>query len=297
MDVNYNKPVIYDLKWDVGSHICFLKDIQHTICSAIKSGMYTCQFFLGSPKSFNRSRISDIDIINSKKMVDRYPINVFSHAPYLFNLAGSKDQLAWVGDEIQDKKTLHVIKELSYELSIMSNFNGVIVHPGNSVDRERGLNAISLSINKIDFTEGSRLLLENSAGQGTSLATTFEEISHIIDKVDTKMKKHIGVCIDTAHIFGYGEYDIRTIKGVEKMLDDFDTLIGLDRLWLLHLNDSEVPFASKKDRHALIGTGYIWKDSNESLLYLLERCKTNKTPICLETSPSDMQTMLELSCN
>jgi deoxyribonuclease-4 len=293
--MDFNKVDIYDLKWDVGSHICFLKDIKTTIYFAIKNGMYTCQFFLGNPKSFIRTRVSDIDIINSKKIVDRYPINVFSHAPYLFNLAGSKDQLAWNGDEVQDKKTLHIIKELSYELSVMSNFKGVIIHPGNSINRKEGLKTIALSINKIDFTENSRLLLENSAGQGTSLATTFKEIFDIIDKVDSEKKKYIGVCIDTAHIFGYGEYDIRTIKGVKKMLNDFDELIGLDKFWLLHLNDSEVPFGSKKDRHALIGTGFIWKESNESLLYLLDRCKENKTPVCLETCPSDMKTILNLS--
>lgn len=295
--MSIQEKIVYDLRWDAGSHICFLGDLTSTIISAVERGMYACQFFLGNPKSFKRSLMSLEDISTAKAVVKRYPISVFSHAPYLFNLAGSKNQLAWVGDIKQDSKTKYLIKELTYELSVLSNFpkNGVIVHPGNNIDRKAGLKAIAKSINRIEFTEGGRLLLENSAGQGTSLATTFKEIASILKCVDEDRKQHVGVCVDTAHIFGYGDYNLSTIKGVDKLFKDFIKTIGIEKFWLLHLNDSKVSLGSKKDRHAFIGEGHIWGKSTDSLVYLLEKCQEYGIPMCLETCPMDMTTLQSLS--
>lgn len=289
--------IVNSIKWNCGSHNIFLGGIYNTLYNSITLGMNSVQFFFGSNRSLKRHQLCMKDINKAKQLCERFPINVFSHFPYIANLAGSKNVLAWEDDCQQNKKTECVVKELQYELGVMSNFkvNGVIIHPGNHVDRKKGICAIAESINKIKFVENSRLLLENSAGGGTSLATTFVEIKEIYDQVDENKKRHIGVCVDTAHIFGYGLYNLSTCKEVKKMFKDFDDIIGLDKLSLLHLNDSKVPLGSKKDRHELLGEGFIWGESFDSLILLLDLCQKYNIPIVLETSPNDMYTLCKLS--
>ena len=105
---------------------------------------------------------------------------------------------------------MHVLELLEYELKCVSHFNGgVIVHPGNHIDRtSKDCMLLHKVLTRLQFPKNSNLLLENSAGQGTSLATTLDELEIIYNLVDVDKKKNIGFCIDTAHIFGYGEYDL-----------------------------------------------------------------------------------------
>jgi deoxyribonuclease-4 len=284
--------------WDVGSHVSFSETISNSIEHAINKGMNTVQFFLGNPKSFKRQRINKEDIKRSIYITTRFPMYVFSHFIYVANLAGSVKSLAWNGDPLQDRKTSFVLKELEYELSVLSNFgegmNGVVIHPGCFKNRELGLDTISKSINKINFSKHSRLLLENSAGEGNKLCKNFEEIKRILDGIDETKLEHIGVCVDTAHIWGQGDYDLRKCDEIDRMFDDFDRIIGLEKFFLLHLNDSKVEKGSKKDRHELLGHGCIWEESFESLVYLLNKCKEHRIPSVLETSQEDMYTLLAL---
>lgn len=284
--------------WDVGAHVGFSQNILESIQDAVSKGMYTCQFFMGNPKSYNRQKISSEDILASKKLISRFPMNVFTHFPYIANLNGSVKSLAWDGDTTQDVKTLHMLRELEYELSVVSNFDsdrsGVVIHPGCYPDREIGLDTIAKTINKINFTEGGKLLLENCAGEGRKLCKDFIEISRIFEGVDISKKDNIGVCVDTAHIWGQGDYDLRSCDEVDRMFYDFGRYIGLERWTLLHLNDSEVPLGAKKDRHACLGKGYIWGESFDSLIYLLNRCKENGIPMVLETTSEDMLTLAQI---
>ena len=283
---------VSSIKWEVGAHTQFQKNIYDTLKRSILASMDVTQFFMGNPKSFQRHRVTQEDIRLCKQILARFPLNVFSHFPYVANFAGSVKQLAWAGDHQQDMKTQTIINELEYELSILSNFsgkrNGVVIHPGNYKDRKIGLSTIAKSINKINFTEGSTLLLENAAGQGCSLATTFEEIKEIIDQVDENKQKYIGVCVDTAHLYGYGEYDLSKCSEVTRMFDEFDKIIGIKKFSLLHLNDSVVHLGSKKDEHACLGTGHIWTKGIESLVLLLDTCKKHGIPAMLETNGLDM---------
>jgi deoxyribonuclease-4 len=289
---------ICEVKWKVGAHTCFEKRICDTLWTSVNYGMYVTQFFMGNPYSFTRAEISVSDIEESKKILARFPMAVFTHFPYVCNLAGSKDVLAWNGNSSQDAKTCKVLRSLEYELGVVSSLgvlsSGVVVHPGNFPDRKMGLEAIGKSINKINFAKGSKLVLENSAGQGTSLATTFREIRTILDCVEESKRGNIGVCIDTCHIYAYGEYDLSRISEVDRMFVEFDECVGLDRLSLVHLNDSETVRGSKKDRHALLGEGRIWKGGFESLVYLLNRCERYKVPMVLETDMLDMLTLANL---
>ena len=312
---------LVDNKWNIGSHVSFEGNITNSIKFAIDNGMYSLQIFLGSPQAYDRACISENDIKDSASLLSKFPTNLFIHTPFLFNLCGSVKQLAWEGDSKQDSITSKVVNSIQYELEILDKIHsrivteskekvrmGVVVHPGNYPDVTKGLEKIAETINMIDFPKNTnvKLLLENSSGGGNKLATTFEQIGTIIKHIHPEKRKYIGVCVDTAHIYGFGSYDLRNIHRVKQLFNEFDDYIGLKYFSLLHLNDSsqsstdkrrDAFLGSKKDVHELIGHGYIWKDNVKPLIYLLDKCKElNNTPIILETSPSDVQTIHILSC-
>jgi deoxyribonuclease-4 len=272
---------------NIGGHISFSRLLSPTIVEAYKYGMKAVQFFLGNPKAFKRQRLNDKEIEMCCKLCKEHSISTFSHYPYTSSLVGSVASLAWNGDEVQDKKTENILQELEYEINTLGRCCGgncgVVIHPGSFKKRDDGLATIAKTINKLNFEGHSKLLLENSAGEGTKLPRDFTEFVKIFDVVDSSKKDNVGVCIDTAHIWGSGVYDLRLRDEVDRMFYEFDKYIGLDKFNLLHLNDSAVPFGSKKDRHECLGEGFIWKEDDESLKYLLKKCSESNIPIILET--------------
>ena len=281
----------------IGGHLGFSKNLLPTLIDAKENEMKSVQFFLGNPKSFHRHRISEKDLCDCKSFLsDGNCINVFSHYPYTSSLVGSVASLAWDGNLEQDKKTSLILSELEYEINILSKIceknvkNGVVIHPGSFKNRIQGLETIAKSINKINFEPNATLLLENSAGEGTKLPKDFKELKHIFDNIDSSKRNNVKCCIDTAHVWGSGIYDLQKTDEIDKMFFEFDKFIGLDKFGLLHLNDSMVEFKSKKDRHENLGYGFIWKDDNTSLIYLLNKCSENNIPIVLET-PNVIQDM------
>ena len=289
---------LYSVRWEVGAHLPFYKQINISLSEAIKQGMYTMQVFMGSPKSFTRQQIHEEDIRACQKLLKRYPTRIFTHFPYIANLAGKskKDCLAWNDNHMVDRRLNITLRNLEYELSVVARIGeGVVIHPGSFPDRNLGLQTVAKTINRIQFTPGGMLLLENCAGEGNKLCRTFKEISTIMDLVDEEARKHIGVCVDTAHIWGQGDYDIRKVEEVERLFQDFEKELGMDSFKLLHLNDSCVKLGSKKDRHAHIATGEIWSHDQRSLVYLLDKCSKYKIPIVLETGGPCMFTLSNMS--
>lgn len=289
---------VYYMKWDVGSHTYFSGSITDTISRGIKNGMYTIQFFMGdSTQAWKREKISNEDIEKSKILMSRFPMNVFTHYPFCANLAGQSQKgcLAWSGNSTIDQKLSSIFQSLEYELGIVSKLSqkrsGVVIHPGSYPDRENGHHTVAKTLNKINFPKNSILLLENCAGEGNKLCRTFEEIRTVMNLLEPEKRPHVKVCVDTAHIWGQGDYDLSEIEGVDKMFQDFERFLGIDNFYLLHLNDSKVPLGSKKDSHACLGEGLIWKNSFKSLVYLLNKCKQNQIPMVLETDESDMLTL------
>ena len=263
-----------------------------TLEKAISLGMSSCQFFIGNPKSFSRTQVSTQDLESSKKLQNRFNLECFSHAPYIYNLCGSKSCLSWNGDEFQNRKTWTVIQNLEYEMDIMGQLGGsVVVHPGCYSNRSIGIETIVKTLDNINFQPHYQLLLENCAGQGDTLASTFKEISRMLS---TKNNKNIGVCIDTAHIWGVGDYDLFTIQGVDKLFTDFDKEVGIPKMKLVHLNDSKILIGTRKDKHERIGKGQIWNKSTESLKYLLDRLDKHNIPFILETCPEDFKEVYKL---
>tara|TARA_Y100000389_G_C17429534_1_gene501699 strand:+ start:711 stop:1667 length:957 start_codon:yes stop_codon:yes gene_type:complete len=288
---------VYAIDWNIGAHISFAQRITPTVKEGINCGMYTIQFFMGNPQSCKRQRITDKDIKETQFFTNKFPMFIYSHFPYIANFAGKsgKDGLAWNGNEVVDGFLSTILKELEYELYVLSQIgHGVVIHPGSYPDREKGHLTVAKSMNRVYFPKGSMVLLENCAGEGNKLCRNFEEIKLILDNIDDDKREYVGVCVDTAHIWGQGDYDISKISEVDRMFNDFTSIIGLEHFKLLHLNDSEVPLGAKKDRHACLGRGYIWGESFDSLIYLLDKCKQLKIPMVLETKGSDMFTLAKL---
>jgi deoxyribonuclease-4 len=296
----FEEPYIYAMHWEVGYHPAFLGNIYHTVKYGINYGMRSIQFFLGNPKSFKRKRVLENDVVDTIELTERFPINIFSHFPYIANLAGKakKGHIAWAGNTEIDNKLSFTLTELEYELSVLARFNkkrsGVVIHPGSYPNRREGHLAVAKSINKINFPPGSHLLLENCAGEGNKLCRTLEELKLVFDNIQEDKKEFVKVCVDTAHLWGQGDYNLSEIKEVDRLFTDFERLIGMDKFYLLHLNDSKVPLGSKVDLHACLGTGYIWGEGFESLYHLLEKCKEHGVPMVLETHGIDMLTLSEI---
>ena len=155
-------------------------------------------------------------------------------------------------------------------------------HPGSHTGQgvEVGIDQIVEILNEVLYPEmKTTVLLETMSGKGSEIGRSFEEISEIINRVQCKDK--IGVCLDTCHVYSAG-YDI--VNHLEDVLNEFDALIGLERLKAIHLNDSKMPFASNKDRHEKIGLGTIGLDA---IVQMINHPKLRHLPFYLETPNED----------
>jgi deoxyribonuclease-4 len=265
----------------IGTHVPFVKTLNKTINFSILSGMYSCQFFLGNPQSFVRTKIIEEDLKLSLDMIERYPLNIFTHAPYVYNLAKGINE--------------DIISSLYKELKQVSLFKGkgVVLHPGSNINKKEGIKSIAENISKINFENGFKLIIENMSGQGYMLGSKLEELRDIKNNVEKEKQKYIGFCIDTAHIWGMGLYDLGEIKDIDKMFEDLENILGLENISLFHVNDSKELFNSKLDRHQLLCEGEIWgKGRGDSLRYLLNKINSYHIPIILETDPSDISKFL-----
>lgn len=293
----------------IGSHVPFQNvSITDTLKWALSLGMYSTQFYMGSQRGYTRARISDKDIESTKQLLQQFPMNVFTHSPVTYNLAGSVGlkSLAWSGNKEVDDMMDALVKSLTYELSVLNKIGakGTVIHPGcylkkdkmkpeeRETARDLAITAIANTLNKVKHEGSAKILLENAAGENGKAAFSLEHLSKIRDKCDDK--EHIGFCIDTAHIQGSGVYNLSKCEEVDRMICDFEKYGHVE---LVHLNDSEVKLGCCVDRHELLGHGHIWGKDITSLVYLLKRLGDLKIPLVLETSPSDMKLLYQLTQN
>lgn len=297
-----NELIFYD-RTTFGSHIDFSKNLENTFKLASLHQLYSFQFFLGSNRSYNRTQLKEDDLSRCLSLQKKTPMNVFTHSSLIYNLAGSikNKSLAWNGNLEVDNMMNKIIDGLQYELLVTSNFTntdvykkstGVVVHVGSWPDKKKGMDAIVQTINKIKFPKYSTLLLENTAGKGTTIGKTLDELKYIYDRVD--QKDHVKFCLDTCHIFASGVYDIRTEIEVDRMFNEFESLFSLDKLGLIHFNDSFYKFNTQGDEHRTIGNGEIWTDNIGSCKYILEKIDRYKIPLVLETYVTDIKVIQQL---
>lgn len=254
----------------IGCHLSSSKGFKNMGEDALSIGANTFQFFTRNPRG---SKAKDIDEKDVKEFLDIITENNFGkilvHAPYTLNACSADPKNREFAIEIMKDD----LKRMEYIPGNLYNF-----HPGSHVKQgaEVGIQYIADALNEILTEEqNTTVLLETMAGKGTEVGRSFQEIAEIISKVNLKEK--MGVCLDTCHIHDAG-YDI--VNDLDNVLDEFDKIIGLERLKAIHLNDSKNPFESHKDRHETIGNGYIGLDA---ITRIINHPKLRNLPFYLET--------------
>ncbi|MBR6552180.1 MAG: deoxyribonuclease IV [Clostridia bacterium] len=237
---------------------------------AVRIGANAFQFFTRNPRG-GAAKPLDLDDINAfnEYRKENNILSVLAHAPYTMNACAKDEGLR----EFAKNTMLDDIMRLDNIDGAMYNF-----HPGSHVSQgaQVGIDYISSMLNEV-ITEDQKtiILLETMAGKGSEVGRSFEEIKAIIDKV--KLNHKLGVCLDTCHVYD-GGYDI--VNDLDNVLNEFDRVIGLDRLKAIHLNDSKNPFESHKDRHEKIGEGFL---GIEAITRIINHEKLKDLPFFLET--------------
>lgn len=254
----------------IGSHLSISKGYLYMGKEATSIGANTFQYFTRNPRG-GSMRALDMDDINAlATYIKEHNFGpVLAHAPYTYNPCAAKDDLRNFAKQAmaEDLERLELIPGQMY------NF-----HPGSHVKQglDQGIEYIVQCLNEILFSGmKTKVLLEVMAGKGTEVGSKFEEIARIIDGV--KLKEYMGVCIDTCHIHE-GGYDV--VNDLDGVLDEFDSIVGLERLHAIHLNDSKNPRGAHKDRHEKIGEGYIGIDA---IARIVTHPKLTHLPFYLET--------------
>ena len=241
---------------------------------AKRIGANAFQFFTRNPRggAAKPLDLDDIKAFNEYRKENEI-LSLLAHAPYTMNACAKDEGLR----EFAKNTMLDDIYRLDNIEGAMYNF-----HPGSHVSQgaDVGIDYISSMLNEV-ITKDQKtiILLETMSGKGSEVGRNFEEIKAIIDKVELNEK--IGGCLDTCHIYD-GGYDV--VNDLDGVLNEFDRVIGLDRLKAIHLNDTKNPFESHKDRHEKIGEGYL---GLEAITRIINHEKLRKLPFFLET-PNDI---------
>jgi len=255
----------------IGSHVSFTKDKQllGSVIEALSYNANTLMLYTGAPQNSNRLPISHNLTKEGLELMEKSNIdknNVIVHAPYIINPSNSKNlefNISFLRQEIDRVMSLGLSK--------------LVLHPGSHVGAgiEEGIkNTIDVLNKSLRKEDNIIICIETMAGKGTEIGSNFEQINQIIEGVILKDK--VGVCLDTCHINDAG-YDLNNF---DKVIDDFDKIIGLDKLICVHINDSKNQVGAHKDRHDNFGLGSIGFDN---LLKVIYHDKLKDIPKILET--------------
>lgn len=233
-----------------GFHISIAGGFSKVVGRARIRNCETIQLFSRNPRGWDSSALDEKEVALFKKELTEAAISpVFVHLPYLPNLAAR-------GSRFYNRSLRVLVEDLRRAEALSASY--LIMHMGSRLDsaEQEAVNTLAESINRAfqEVENSIILLLENTSGQGTQIGWYFEEIGAVTKRVEDQGR--IGVCLDTAHAFGAG-YNIANRKGLDATLEEFDRFVGLQRLFLVHLNDTKVPLGSHRDRHWHIGKGRI----------------------------------------
>lgn len=254
----------------IGCHLSASKGFVAMGQTALNIGANTFQFFTRNPRGGKAKDISEKDVSDFLALARENGFGVLlAHAPYTLNAAsGDADVRRFAFEVISDD-----LKRMEFIPHNYYNF-----HPGSHVGQgaKEGIKRIAELLNVVlTKNQTTTVLLETMAGKGTEIGRSFEELQNIIELVELKEK--IGVCLDTCHVYDAG-YDIAS--DLDKVLDDFEDIVGLDKLKAVHLNDSKNPFSSHKDRHEKLGQGFLGLKTLENVI---NHPKLKDLPFYLET--------------
>lgn len=253
----------------LGSHLSVSGGLNQAVLKAGQYGFDTVALFVRNQRQWNAAPLSaqaKEDFALARKQIPVAP--VAAHGSYLINLAGQNDvrqkSIAALADELNRCSCLGI------ELYVF--------HPGSCADTEEGIVKIADALNAVvDKAPLPRVLLETTAGQGCGIASRFEHLADILNRLHHP--RRFGVCMDTCHVFAAG-YDIRTPAAYRQTMRQFDDLIGLDRLGAIHVNDSRGDLGCRVDRHEHIGQGKI---SIKGFANFVNDPRLSLVPMILET--------------
>lgn len=254
----------------IGSHLSSSKGFLHMGKEAVKIGANTFQFFTRNPRGGAAKAIDEADIQAFLTFAEEHAFGkIVAHAPYTLNACSADERTREFAFEVMTDD----LKRMEYVPGNYYNF-----HPGSHVKQgaEVGIAMIAEMLNKILTPElHTTVLLETMAGKGSEVGRSFEELRAILDRVE--LSDQMGVCLDTCHVYDAG-YDI--VGNLDGVLEEFDRILGLERLCAIHLNDSKNPFGSHKDRHKKIGQGSI---GLEAITRIVNHPNLRGLPFLLET--------------
>ncbi len=258
----------------LGKHVSIAGGIDKALDRAVKIGCNAVQIFASNPRSWQAKDLDPATVksfIAGRNELDINPVVV--HAIYLINIASP-------GEEVR-KKSLQALKT-DYRRSVKIGADYLVFHPGSHTGSgiERGIKKIAAGINEVlaEIQGSTWLLLENVAGAGTQLGASFAELNSIINQLEEP--ERVGVCLDTCHSYSAG-YNLTREEGLDRLLAEFaEAGPGLDKLKILHINDSLYELGSNKDEHAHIGEGKIGR---EGFSLIVNRQEFQNLPLILET--------------
>ena len=241
-----------------GAHVSTAGGVDKAPQRAKEEGCEVFQMFSRPPQSYKVPELTDQMISAFKENMEKFDQKeVYIHTPYLINLASTNarirnSSIAMIKQELERGSKLGV----KYAMTHLGSYKDV------DEELEGPLMVVDALKKILSDDYETELLLEISAGAGSIVGDTFEELAYFIDELSGYK---VGICLDTAHMFASG-YDLRTEESVRKVFDDFDRIVGLSNLKLFHLNDSKVDINEKKDRHANLGDGYIGINGIKAIL-------------------------------
>lgn len=254
----------------IGCHLSASKGYLAMAKQAVSIGANTFQFFTRNPRGGKAKEINEDDVKAFLQYSKEHGINrILAHAPYTLNACSADSGIR----EFAKNTMADDLKRMEYTPGNYYNF-----HPGSHVGQgvEVGIDFIVEMLNEILTKDQTTIvLLETMSGKGSEVGRNFEELKAIIDKV--KLKDKLDVCLDTCHIWD-GGYDV--VNNFDGVLDEFDKIIGLEKLKAIHLNDSKNDLASHKDRHEKIGEGKIGLDA---ISKIINNDRIKELPFYLET--------------
>jgi deoxyribonuclease-4 len=242
----------------IGAHVSTAGGLSTCVERARGLGIECMQIFLSTPQRWQLPRHTDEQVQEFRRLVGETEIGPnFAHAAYLINLA-SADPL------IRQRSVENLSASLEWAERV--GLAGLVVHVGSGRGQpvEEAEIQVVEALGQVLLSESTAcVLLENSAGSGDTLGARFEQIGAVFDRLGRDPR--LGLCVDTAHTFASG-YDLRVGEGIARAIDEIDRFIGLDRLRLIHANDSKVGLGSAVDRHANIGQGLLGEGAFEQML-------------------------------
>jgi deoxyribonuclease-4 len=256
----------------IGAHVSPAGGLAKAIERGAERGCRAIQIFNQSPRMWRPTAYGEEDFAAFRAAMIDSPIEaVMIHAVYLLNCASADE-------DIRAKS----VESLTHSLRVGDAIGAccVVLHPGSAKtgDVDEAIERAGWVIREaLDMTDHCPVHLENTAGAGGTLGRSFEELAALIEA--SGRGRRLGVCLDSCHLLASG-YDIRTPEGLEDTLERFDDVVGLNRLGSLHLNDSQTPLGSNRDRHANVGEGEL---GEEGCMTFLSEPRFEGLPCVLET--------------